>query len=278
MPISVRNLVPGFLEFWRAAAGQTTEQQLVLWEQYAVRHPEVVDDLRRSGREPEPREALELYPKVIDRIEANVDAGSAWVAEAAELVMPALEATHLELDAVVMVGLGTANGWVSGFGGRTTLFLAVERIPDATAARILAAHELAHAVQLPLPEVAWTDDGPLGQWIYSEGFATAFTAEQLPQYGLVEHLWFGSGYDDWMADCLRVLPEAEAAILADLESTGDDVIGRYLTRNHESPFPDRIGYLVGTRLVQELRRTYSWPELARWSAERAQTEVRRALS
>lgn len=269
--------MPDFLEFWHRAAAQDEQQQLALWDQYVERCPEVIDDFRRSGRDPDPQQALELYPKVLELVRANAEVAGGWVEEAAELVTPVLEATHLDVQAVVMVGLGTANGWVSHFGGRPTLFLAVERIPDGTAVRILAAHEFAHAVQLPLPEVAWTDDGPLGQWIYSEGFATALTAELLPEYGLAEHLWFGGGYDQWLADCLRVLPAAEAAILADLESEEDDVVGRYLTRNRESPFPDRIGYLVGIRLVQDLRRTHGWPELARWSTERAMEEVRRAL-
>jgi hypothetical protein len=278
MPIAVRNLVPDFLEFWQHAARLDEQGQLALWSQYVEQHPEVVNDLRRSGREPDPRQALELYPAKLSLIEANAEPAVDWVRDAAALVAPVLEATHLDLRAVVMVGLGTANGWVADFIGTPTLFLAVERIPDAMAARILAPHELAHAVQLQLPQTPWADNGPLGQWIYSEGFATALTAELLPEYGLAGHLWFGGGYDEWLADCLRVMPAAEAAILAELDSEEDEVAGRYLARNQESPFPERIGYVVGTRLVQDLRRTYGWPELARWSCERATEEVRRALS
>ncbi|WP_432948720.1 hypothetical protein ACQPXM_14500 [Kribbella sp. CA-253562] len=277
MPITVRNLVPEFLRFWRQAAGQDDQRQLALWHEYVEIYPEVVEDLRRGGHTPDPQQALDLYPTVLEVIETNADAATRWVGEAADLVVPVLDAAHLDLQAVVMVGLGTSNGWVSEFRGRPTLFLAVEQIPETAAPRILAAHELAHAVQLPLPGVSWSDDGPLGQWIYSEGFATALTAELMPEYGLAEHLWFGGGYDDWLAECLRVLPAAQAAILADLESEDDAVAGRYLYLNRESPFPDRIGYLVGTRLVQELRRTYSWPELASWPPERAMEEVRRAL-
>jgi hypothetical protein len=277
MPITMRNLVPEFLRFWQQAAGQDEQRQLALWHEYVEMYPEVVDDLRRSGRVADPREALELYPTVLELVKANAEAGTGWVEEAAELVVPVLDAAHLDLQAVVMVGLGTSNGWVSEFRGRPTLFLAVEQIPDTAAPRILAAHELAHAVQLPLPEATWSDEGPLGQWIYSEGFATALTAELMPEYGLAKHLWFGGGYDDWLAECVRVLPAAQAAILADLESEDDEVAGRYLYLNRESPFPHRIGYLVGTQLVQDLRRTYGWPELARWSPERAMEEVRRAL-
>ncbi len=278
MPIVVRNLVPQFLEFWQRAAPLDEQEQLALWSQYVEQHPEVLNDLRRSGRDPDPRQALGRYPADLALIEANAEPAAGWVRDAAALVAPVLNANHLDLQAVVMVGLGTSNGWVADFAGTPTLFLAVERIPDARAARILAPHELAHAVQLQLPETPWPEVGPLGQWIYAEGFATALTAELLPEYGLAEHLWFGGGYDEWLADCLRVLPAAEKAILDDLDSEDDDVIGRYLTRNQKSPFPDRIGYPVGTRVVQDLRRTYTWPELARWSPERATEEVRRALA
>ena len=65
--------------------------------------------------------------------------------------------------------------------------------------------------------------------------------------------------------------------LADLDTEDDAVYGRYLLMRDQSDFPKRIGYFVGTRLIQELRRDHSWPELARWSTDRAMHEVRARL-
>ncbi|MFI6826113.1 hypothetical protein ACIBG5_03340 [Kribbella sp. NPDC050241] len=269
MTVVVRDLVPAFLEFWTNPNRQ--------WDEYAGQHPEVLNDFTRTGRTLEPErleKALATYPELEARIRANAPHATRWIEEAAARVVPVLEAEHVDIHGVAMVGLGTSNGWVDN----GTLYLAVEMIPDERSAEILAAHEIAHALQLPLPEHPWPDDGPLGQSIYSEGFATALTAELFPQYDLAEHLWFGPGYDDWLADCESRRQEAEAAILADLDSEDDAVSGRYLTMSGQTGFPKRIGYFVGTRLIQALRREHTWPELARWSTDRAMDEVRARLS
>jgi hypothetical protein len=51
----------------------------------------------------------------------------------------------------------------------------------------------------------------------------------------------------------------------------------YLRLRSGYHIPERIGYLVGVRAVQELRRTHGRPELARWSTDRAMTQLRRVL-
>lgn len=269
MTVVVRDLVPAFLEFWAAPDRQ--------WDEYAGRHPDVLNDFTRTGRTLEPErleKVLAAYPELEPRIRANAPHAVRWIEEAAARVVPVLDAEHVDIHGVAMVGLGTSNGWVHD----GTLYLAVEMIPDESSAEILAAHEIAHALQFPLPEQPWPDDGPLGLSIYSEGFATALTAELFPQYGLAEHLWFGSGYDEWLADCESRRQEAETAILADLDSEDDAVSGRYLTMSGQTDFPKRIGYFVGTHLIQALRRDHTWPELARWSTARAMDEVRARLS
>ncbi|MGW6275842.1 hypothetical protein [Kribbella sp. NPDC055071] len=268
MSVVVRDLGPEFLAFWDGDRD---------WEKYVGRHPQVLNDLTRTGRTLTPdrlEKVLAQYPEVEERIRANARRGMRWIEEAARLVVPVLEAEEVDIQAVSMVGVNTSNGWVAD----DTLYLALEMIPDERAARILAAHEIAHALQQPLPEEPWPDDGTLGQGIYSEGFATALTVELFGEYGLAEHLWFGPGYDDWLADCERREQEARAAILADFDSEDDGVVNRHLAMNCGGELPDRIGYFVGTRLIQALRRDHNWPELARWSVERATGELRALLS
>jgi len=269
MTVVVRDLVPAFLEFWSAPDRP--------WDAYVEQHPEVLNDLTRVGRTLEPErleKTLAAYPELEARIRSNAPHATRWIEEAAERVVPVLEAEHVDIHGIAMVGLGTSNGWVDD----GTLYLAVELIPDERSAEIFAAHEIAHALQLPLPDQPWPGGGPLGLGIYSEGFATALTAELFPQYSLADHLWFGPGYHDWFADCESARQEAEAAILADLDSDDDTVTGRYLTMSGQTDFPKRIGYFVGTRVIQALRRDHSWPELARWSTDRALREVRARLA
>ncbi|WP_427894087.1 hypothetical protein ACQHIV_13150 [Kribbella sp. GL6] len=233
----------------------------------------MLNDLTRSGRtlRPAQREkAFAAYERYAERISANAPHGTRWIEQAAARVVPLLDAAHVDINGVAMVGLATSNGWVA----EGTLYLAVELIPDERAAEILAAHEIAHALQAPLPAHPWPDEGPLGQDIYSEGFATALTAELFPQYSIAEHLWFGPGYDDWLADCRRHDAAARAEILANLDSDEDEVIRRFLTLSGESEFPQRIGYYVGMRFIQHLRQQHEWPDLARWTTGQALQELR----
>ena len=277
MAVVVRDLVPAFLEFWAKAVQESPERQVELWDEYAAAHPDVLNDAARNGITVDPAEVLSGYRGREDLIRANASLATGWITSAFELVAPALAAADADVPAVAMVGLGTSNGWVSEVDGRYTLFLAVEQIGDIDGARILAAHELAHALQLPLPEQPWPEDGTLGETVYAEGFATALTIELLPQYGLAEHLWFGTGYENWLAEAERALPEATLGILAELDSPNDQVLRRYLQFIKDGDLPTRIGYLVGTRAVQRLHETYSWPELARWSTTRATDELRAIL-
>ncbi|MEU8002061.1 hypothetical protein AB0B66_12930 [Catellatospora sp. NPDC049111] len=223
MPVEVRDLVPAFLDFWQQAAEASTERQLALWRDYVTCHPEVVHDVIRDGGEPDPAPAFARYPELIGRITANAPLATGWIEEAARLVAPVLQAQDLTVPCVSMVGLARSNGWVSELAGRHTLFLAVEQVPAADAARILTTHEMAHAIQLRLPE-------------------------------------------------------ARAEILACLDTTEPGVQRRYLNLNGWHHLPDRIGYLVGVRAVGQLRRAYSWAELARWGTDRAMVELRRVLA
>jgi hypothetical protein len=268
MTVRVRDLVPGYLDFRANGDGD--------WDEYVAKHPEVLNDLTRSGRTLQPAQrdkAFAAYEQYADRIRANAPHATRWIVQAADRVVPLLDAAHVDINGVAMVGLATSNGWVAD----GTLYLAVELIPDERAAEILAAHEIAHALQAPLPDQPWPDEGPLGQDIYSEGFATALTAELFPQYPLAEHLWFAPGYDDWLADCRHHETAARAEILANLDSTDDEVSRRFLTLSGESGFPQRIGYYVGTQFIQHLRKQHEWPALARRSTDRALRELRNWL-
>jgi hypothetical protein len=265
MGLTVRDLVPAFLAFWENAPSG--------WDEYVEQHPEVYDDLTRFGRTltPERREyALAAYREREARIRANAPHGVRWIEEAAQRVVPLLEAEHVDLRGVVMVGVDTSNGWFSD----GTLYLAVEQIPDERAARILAAHEMSHTLQQLLAAEPWPDDSALGCWVFSEGFATALTVELFPEYLLAEHLWFGPGYDDWLTDCEQQQQRAEAAIRQDLEATEPETINRYLALGSEHDLPSRIGYFVGTRLIQELRHDHTWAELARWSPAQVMDQLR----
>jgi hypothetical protein len=269
MAVIVRDLIPAFLDFWVDPKRP--------WDAYIGQHPEVLNDLVRSGRtlDSERRnKAFAGYADAEARIRANAPHARPWIENAADRVGTLLGVADADISAVAMVGLFTSNGWVHD----DTLYLAVEMIADPRFGEVLAAHEIAHVLQTRLAEEPWPEEGPLGVQVFGEGFATAVTAELYPQFGLADHLWFEPGHDDWLARCESQRHEAETAILVDIASEDDRVIASFLMMRGETALPRRVGYFVGTGLVQRLQRDHTWQEMARWSPDRALREIESELT
>jgi hypothetical protein len=115
MTVTVRDLVPEFLDFWASPDRS--------WDEYVEKHPEVLNDLTRSGRmlqQAQREKAFAAYEQFADRIRANAPHSTRWIEQAADRVVPLLDAGHLDIDGIAMVGLATSNGWVAD----GTLYLA----------------------------------------------------------------------------------------------------------------------------------------------------------
>jgi hypothetical protein len=268
VPVEIRDLVPAFIDFW-SDPGRP-------WDAYVAAHPEVVNDLTRSGREldaPRVTRAIAGYEDREALVRSNATRARGWIEEAAKRVGDLLGVPDPSLRAVTMVGVCTSNGWVD----HDVLYLALEMITDARLGEVIAAHEIAHVLQIRLAHEPWPDEGPLGLQVFSEGFATAATAELYPEFGLAEHLWFDSTHDDWLAACESHAQTAQAAILRDLGSEDEAVIASFLTLSGASVLPARVGYFIGANLIRQLRSDYAWQEMARWPPNRATNEVRTAL-
>ncbi|GAB3415353.1 hypothetical protein [Flindersiella endophytica] len=279
MAVIVRDLVPAFLEFWAMAATKPLDEQVHLWNAYVRQYPDVVNDATRDGGPvPDPRPALQKYPPLIDRITSNGTLVHDWICEAGDLVPQLLDMRDLDIACVSVVGLARSNAWVSQLDGRPSLLVAVEQIQSADFARLLVTHEMAHACQLGIDATAWLNDQRLGLLLFAEGFATQLTAESFPEHVLAEHLWFEPGYEQWLADCEPQLRQVAQALRALAHAENPEAEARYFTlRQEPDGIPDRIGYLIGVRVLEVLRATYSWPELARWSPDEALAHVGRAL-
>jgi hypothetical protein len=149
--------VPAFIEFWTRAAELPRSEQEALWHGYVRRHPDVVNELTRAGiSQIDAGQALATYPRLLPRIVANAGRASGWLDEAAAAVLPLLEADDREVTCKIIIGLARSNGWVTMLDGSPTIFIAIEQIPNHDAARILTAHEMAHACQ-------WPEDGAGGR-------------------------------------------------------------------------------------------------------------------
>jgi hypothetical protein len=104
------------------------------------------------------------------------------------------------IDAVVLVGLGGANGWATTIDGRPTLFMAVDRLPDPGYDVVLALHEMIHAEHQYLAAHDWPAH-TLDANLVREGLAVHATARLMPTISASGHLWFAPGMQQWIERC-----------------------------------------------------------------------------
>ncbi|QLD28715.1 hypothetical protein HXZ27_20820 [Micromonospora carbonacea subsp. aurantiaca] len=286
--VRVRDLVPTYLEYARAADDASPARRSELWRsRYLDRHPDVfAAALDRAGE----WSGGDDLPAALDRLtETRADLSSRAVRLRAELpdavcaVAGALgwADDRDPLECVTLVGLHRANGWADRLDGRYALFLAVEQLDNPAEERLLVHHEAAHVVHDRLATIRdWPDHGVAAS-LLAEGLATEVTTETVAGLPDEAYLWFHRpGYEPWLAECRSRWAEILDRIIADLDATTLDRHAPYfLMRNlpDGGDLPKRCGYLVGLRVVRELRQAHPLPEIARWDLDRAVPKLRRAL-
>jgi hypothetical protein len=177
---------------------------------------------------------------------------------------------------VVMVGAFTTNSVVGHIGDDVAVFHCIEWFQSFEGARVLVAHESAHAWhQLALGRASQVmpPDSDLLWTIFSEGLATQASRAAAPNLAEVDYFWYGHPeMDDWVPWC-----EDHAADLSDALRSGIDdpaavenlfgagvVDGRW-----------RVGYFLADRLVAGLGATLA--ELAALPVADARHAVSEAL-
>ncbi|WP_229398381.1 DUF2268 domain-containing protein [Micromonospora okii] len=285
--LRVRDLVPTYLGYARAAACAPPDRWPELWRShYLGRHPDVFAAALDQAGEWSDGDGL---PAALARL---AGAGAELSHRAALLAAELPDAVRAVADAlrwpgdddpiecVTLVGLHRANGWADRLDGRYALFLAVEQLADPAEARLLVRHEAAHVVHDRLAAIRdWPEHGVAGM-LLAEGLATEVGAEVDPGLPDEAYLWFQRpGSSLWLDECRRRWAEILDRIIADLDATTLDRYAPYfLTRDAPGgDLPKRCGYLVGLRVVRELRRRHPLPDIARWDLDRAVPEIRRAL-
>jgi hypothetical protein len=279
MPLVLTDLVPRFLEFWDAADGRPRDEQRSLWTEYVAANPLVVDDVARFGATGfDPDAVLDAYPQLLPRIRDNAGRIEPWLRHAADDVTGAVGEPELPLRCVSLVGLNRSFGWVSVHDEEAWLFLPIELIGDDVEAGIVARHEMGHLAQIGLGGREWLHDERLGLLLYSEGYAPLLTAEIWPDVPMSQHIAMFAGQQEWYADALAAVPEATRRLAGLLEVDDPATLAQYFAVGAESDLPERIGYLVGVRVLQRLRAEHSWRDLAGFGVERAMAETRRVLA
>jgi len=245
--VAVESTASTFLAWVRADLGDgRTEQGWVT--RYEQAHPEIFEVYYRGWGDPRRRAAAVRHAGTTANRIARVEARARELTvETARRLGDAKLLPDAELSAVLLVGVGTANGWVATMGDEPTLFLALEMFPDPPFDHVLVLHEavhLAHQLARPRP---WPET--VATRTFEEGLATVVSRRLLPGHDPVGYLWFEAGRRSWLASCQRQW-HAIRSQLTDALDLGEE--------HHGDPFfsarpgssgdlPLRSGYYAGMK-------------------------------
>ncbi|MGH9155827.1 MAG: hypothetical protein ACRD1K_08360 [Acidimicrobiales bacterium] len=271
----ILDTTPAFEAYARTAFLDPPAFREAQWrERYEGAHPEVfaafyADQPDQSGRAALVRElsrvrqlAREAGPVVAGIIEELEPA----VAAALGLAVPP-DPQH-----VLMIGPHTTNAVVGRLDGEVVLFHCLEWFFSEGGARVLVAHEDAHAlhelalgVRPPQDDAAWL--------AFSEGLALAVTRRVVAGQPEADYFWYGyGGFEEWLPWCRENRAALLTRFAADLDDPaaaetwfgGGLVDGRW-----------RVGYFVAGELVAALGR--SLPELVAMGVDDARTAIRETV-
>lgn len=188
----------------------------------------------------------DLAPEVASR-----ESRARALLESTERAMQALGLLAEEVDAVLLVGVGGSNGWVTRWAGAPTLFLALEVLPEPPYDEILVAHEMTHLVHEREHQETWPET--VGTRLFSEGLAGALSRHIVPGHRLDAYLWFDDAHERWLSDCADRVREISDLALADL-GLAEDRGARFFSARPDlaDGLPVRSGYWLGQRAVQLL--------------------------
>lgn len=271
----ILDTIPDFDVFAKKAFLEVPVMRDQMWRQvYEAGHREVFEAFYAGQPGTDGRKAL---VRELSRVQKLTRDAAPVMKELIEEVEPAVRGA-LGMPAepspghVLIVGPYSTNVLVGRLAGRVTLFHCLEWFTSAEGARVLVAHEDAHAWH----EIA-TGAGPapadLAATAFYEGVASQVSRAVVPGRDEADHFWFGhAGFEDWLPWCRehRVeLLELFAAALDDPEAS-ERFFGAGLVKDHW-----RVGYYLADEIVGGLG--MSLGDLARTDPAAGGSAVRQAV-
>ncbi|KKJ93844.1 hypothetical protein LQ51_28970 [Micromonospora sp. HK10] len=272
--VAILDLVANFDEF---AGGERGGDLAGRWQHEIVEpHAEIF-----AAVEPwvDPRLAPDRLPGLVARrTELRTVAERAKIAirEAARLLTEKLGLDH-PIPAVVMVGLGQANGWVASVQGEPTLFIGAEQLPKPSFDIVLALHELVHLAHVRRSTHDWPANR-VDADLFREGLAVHATARLLPEVPPSGHLWFSADAQPWIERCAGMAARLRSRALRELDRT--DVSEQWFSGAMDRPggLPGRCGYWLGWQLLDQILGPEPIEAALDWSLPEAAARLRTALS
>ena len=272
--VAILHLVANFDDFASGGRGSDLADR---WQREVVKpHAEIF-----AAIEPwvDPKTAPDRLPDLVERrteLRPAAERAKLAIDEAARLLTAQLGLSH-PIHAVVMVGLGQANGWVALVQGEPTLFIGVERMPQPPFDIVLALHELVHLMHIHRSAYDWPHDR-VDADLFREGLAVHATARLMPEVSPSGHLWFRADAQAWIDRCVEMAATLRSRALQELDRT--DVSGHWFGGAIDRPgeLPGRCGYWLGWQLLDRILGPEPIEAALDWSLPEAAARLRTALS
>ena len=249
------------------------------WTGYERAHPDVFEVYFQNpfwGKRSNLDEALGRLGAAEPQIRRLAAVAPAEVLGVGASVSALLDASDVEVQCIVFVGLFGANGFQDLMGGMPTLFLALERIPDTIALDLLIVHEVTHAFHSALRSGTWDDNEPL-QAVFSEGLAVHVSQLAVSGLPLEEYLWMRSPLTIAPSHYEPAFRDGVQELLSGSTRRDYQRFFNYDPARPLAALPPRFGYYAGKRVLDEISSQYSVRSMARWSEIEAVAATRNAL-
>lgn len=246
----VISTVPAYLALAAAADDGCSEAAWV--ECYEARHPAIFESYYSAWGDRSARAAAAARVRTLAPLIPQREARARDLVERAEHVLRAEGfLDDADVAAVLLVGVGSSNGWTTRWHDIPTVFVALEMLPETPFDQVLVSHEMTHLAHERRRPSAWP--GTIGTRLFAEGLAGVISRRVVPGLGTDGYLWFDGVHPDWVRNCADRSDQISAALLRDLdlpEAAGS----RYFSAEPDlaGQLPERCGYWAGLQAVQRL--------------------------
>ncbi len=259
--LTIRDLSPKFLEFYRTATAQHAdeERRFQLWKQmygFAAVPPTPEGDqmARRILDDAWPR-----YARALDAIRTGGAALQPPPAEVLKAVARLLQAdVPIRATLLLFVGGFDNNAFTApGEGGIPTVAIPVEGKP----LNLVLPHEFTHVVEGEQAHLSFGWERSVAHTIFTEGLAMRATQKLRP--GLPEKTYVGEFTPNWFARAASKRSEILADIAPHLEQSDAKAVMRY-TMGTGGAGVEREAYYAGWLVIGDLLdHGWAFPQLAR---------------
>ncbi|MGH8201546.1 MAG: hypothetical protein ACREVO_14485 [Steroidobacteraceae bacterium] len=277
--IRVRNLMPQFWDFWRAAQDKPADEQLRLWHQlYERPNAAVFADLQGTCAQDLAGDALQkqyfpILRQWVPRMRSLSASLPSTIGSVQERFVGAFPDMRWSAPIYIMASAGCFNGRSQLIAGRKALLLGVDDIVGLGETNLspLITHEMFHryhygyfAFEPELPQPPWVR-------LWAEGLATYVARRLNPTATNLELMTIDRRE---IAQLEARLPSVASDFMSRLNSSLEADANLYFSDDSgSSRVLPRAGYYLGFRVAEYLGRQYSMQALAHWSQQEARWHI-----